>query len=146
MTDIAAKWVICVRTIDEYRLDGNAELANLMPNALATIVGTEARESRGATPTDYATRDDENWRVHTISHVMDGASHTVSSGDPPITDDRRGGINLKPVRPEEVRGVLMSRGIYFCWVFRAFSLPSGAVRTKRRAAQDPTGDVTVSNQ
>ena len=47
------------------------ELTNLMPNALATIYGAEARtESRGAhAHEDHPTRDDENWMKHTLSWV-----------------------------------------------------------------------------
>ena len=54
------------------------ELQNLMPNALATIYGAHARtESRGAhAHEDFATRDDENWRKHTLARV-DGNKVTL---------------------------------------------------------------------
>ena len=81
------------------------ELTNLMPNALATIVGAEARtESRGAhAHEDYSTRDDEKWRVHTIAHV-DGNDVTLTYRDvivDPLTTEAEGGISLKKIAPKE---------------------------------------------
>ena len=80
------------------------ELTNLMPNAMATIVGAEARtESRGAhAHENFTERDDINWRVHTIARV-DGAKVELSHRPvitAPLTTESEGGISMEQIAPK----------------------------------------------
>jgi succinate dehydrogenase / fumarate reductase, flavoprotein subunit len=82
------------------------ELANLVPQALATVVSAEARhESRGAhAREDFPDRDDANWRKHTLSVVGEDGLTVALSYRPvhtePLTTEEEGGIALKKIAPK----------------------------------------------
>ncbi|GGE16815.1 succinate dehydrogenase subunit A [Gemmobacter megaterium] len=81
------------------------ELANLMPNALATIYGAHARtESRGAhAHEDHPHRDDATWRKHSLAWV-DGDKVSLEYRPvhtDPLTTEAEGGISLKKIAPAE---------------------------------------------
>ena len=80
------------------------ELQNLLLIAACMVDAAMARcESRGVHfRTDFPTRDDENWRVHTVSRV-DGSKVDLSYRPvivDPLTNEDEGGISLKKIAPK----------------------------------------------
>ena len=81
------------------------ELENLMANAMTTVVSAEARhESRGAhAHEDFPSRDDVNWRKHSLSVIDDKGAVTLGYRPvhtEPITPESEGGISLKKIAPK----------------------------------------------
>ncbi|MEP9397541.1 succinate dehydrogenase flavoprotein subunit [Mesorhizobium sp. KR2-14] len=81
------------------------ELENLMANALPTVYGAEARkESRGAhAREDFSSRDDANWRQHTLAHVAEDGKVTLSYRPvhtETLLPEAEGGISLAKIAPK----------------------------------------------
>ncbi|HUV32244.1 MAG TPA: succinate dehydrogenase/fumarate reductase flavoprotein subunit, partial [Devosiaceae bacterium] len=77
------------------------ELENLMANAMTTVHSAQARqESRGAhAREDFASRDDENWRKHTLAR-LDSAGAVSLDYRPVHTKPLSDGIDLAKIAPK----------------------------------------------
>ncbi len=81
------------------------ELENLMANAITTVYSAEARqESRGAhAREDFSSRDDKQWRKHTLSRLSPDGKVTLSyrpvHTEPMLPVDQ-GGIDPKKIAPK----------------------------------------------
>ncbi len=81
------------------------ELENLMANAITTVCSAVARkESRGAhAREDFFSRDDVNWRVHTLAYLSPDGDVAFSYRPvhtEPLLPEAEGGISLAKIAPK----------------------------------------------